>query len=243
MPRLRTYIFVAVSILAVVLGAWLVTGRASATGNAAPAGQTTTSDHALSVTGHGEVDVPPDMASLSLGVQVKGSTAQEALTKASTQLTGVISAIEGQGVPASHIQTSDLSIYYDQQQDTYVASHELSVRLDDVNKVGPALDAAVAAGANNSWGVNFGLKNPTAAKSQALQAAIADARTQADAMAAKLQVNITGISSASDTATYTPPIRYGGVAAAPAPASGTPVQAGQLAVTADANVAYTFTPQ
>jgi uncharacterized protein YggE len=199
--------------------------------------------HTVSVAGHGEITVPPTEATITLGVQTKGADAQTALSKNATDMSAVIGAVEAKGVPASHIQTSDLSIWYDSQNDDYAVSHQITVNLDNVNVVGSVLDVAVTAGANNSWGVSFGLKDPSAAKAQALQKAVADARSHADAMASALGVTISGVGSASETSYNYTPIQYGPAAASSKAASQqlpTPVQAGQLTITGDVTVVYTF---
>jgi uncharacterized protein YggE len=155
-------------------------------------------------------------------------------------MNAVVAAIEGQGVAADHIQTSDLSLYRDSQSDTYVANHQLAVKLDSLDKVGSVLDASVGAGANNAWGVAFGLKNMAAERAQALKAAITDARSRADAMAAALGVSVTGVASVSESSAA-PPIVFGGaVPAAPAASTSTQVQPGQLTIDADVTVSYTF---
>jgi uncharacterized protein YggE len=202
--------------------------------------QTTTTGHTITVSGHGEALATPDKATISVGVQTKGIDAQTALSSNSTKLNAVVTAVEAQGVTADHIKTTDLSLYLDSQSNTYQASHTLTVTLDNVAKVGTVLDAAVAAGANNSWGVEFGLKDASAQEAQALTAAVTDARRRADAMAAALGVSVSGVGSASDVA-YSPPIQYAGVArAASAPSSATQVQPGQLTTSADVSVVYTF---
>ncbi len=210
------------------------------TSTGAVARQTTSTGHTISVSGHGEAQATPDKATLTVGVQTKGIDAQTALSSNATKLNAVTAAIESQGVAADHIQTSDLSLYLDSQSNTYQVSHSLTVNLDNVTKVGAVLDAAVAAGANNSWGVEFGLKDTSAQEAQALTAAVTDARKRADAMAAALGVSITGVGSASDVQ-FSPPIQYAGVArAASAPSAATQVQPGQLTTSADVSVVYTF---
>ena len=120
------------------------------------------------------------------------------------------------------------------------ASHQLTITLDSINLAGPVLDAAVGAGADSSWGVEFGLKDASAQRSQALTAAIADARKKADAMATALGVSVTGVGSASESS-YSPPIQYGGVVpASGASAAPTQIQPGQLTISADVTVVYTF---
>lgn len=229
---------VAVLVLIAVL---VIVPAASARGNVGAPVKAGATNHTITVGGHGEVSVPPDEATMTLGVESKANTAQAALSDNSSKLSAVIAAVESQGVPASHIQTSDLSIWYDSERNTYTASHQITVRIDNVDKVGQVLDAAVGAGANNSWGVGFGLKDPSAAHAQALQKAVSDARTRANGMATALGVSITGVGSAEEPSYQSTPVRYGVAAGAPAPAGApTPVQPGQLTVTADINVVYTF---
>ncbi len=236
-------IVVATSVLVALLVAWSVFGLpASARSNVGAPVQQATSGHTIGVGGHGEVSVAPDMATISVGVQSKGDTAAGTLASAATKLTAVIAAIKAQGVPDKNIQTVDLNLYYDSQNGVYVVDHSLSVKLDGTDKVGAVLDAAVQAGANNSWGVEFGLKDPSAGRSQALQAAIKDARTRADSIATALGVTISGVGDASETSySPPPPIRYGTAqGAAPSASAPTPVQPGQLTVSADVSVTYTF---
>jgi uncharacterized protein YggE len=228
-----------VGVIAAVSISVLAVQSAGARGNAGAPARQATINHTLSVGGHGEVDVAPDMARITVGVQSKGQDAREALSRNSTSLNAVVAAIEGQGVPASRIQTSDLSLWFDEQHDSYVASHNLDVRIDDVNKVGSVLDAAVAAGANTSWGVSFALKDESAARAQALQAAIADARKRANSMASALGVSVTGVVSAGEATVNVVQPPYPAAAQASA-ASGTNVQPGQLTISADVTVVYSF---
>lgn len=227
--------------IAVLAGSALAVTAASARSNVgAPVKADSNTNHTVTVGGEGQVDVPPDLATLTLGVDTRASDAQTALSQNAAAMNAVIAAVKNQGVPANHIQTSDLSLYRDSENGVYVASHRITVRLDNVDKVGQVLDAAVAAGANNAWGVSFGLKDQSAARSQALQAAVSDARTRAEGIAKGLGVSITGVGSASEVSFQTSPIRYAGAAPQPAVGSSTSVQPGQLTVIADVKVTYTF---
>ncbi|MGI8824987.1 MAG: SIMPL domain-containing protein [Chloroflexota bacterium] len=218
----------------------LAQGVAARSNVGAPVRQTAGTGHTVSVQGHGEMMVAPDMASITAGVDSHDTKAETALADNSSKMNAVISAIKAQGVPASHIQTTDLSLYYDSQHDSYVVSHQVTARIDRVDTVGAVLDAAVAAGANNSWGVSFGLKDPIAAKAQALKAAITDARARADSLASALGVTITGVGSVEESTVNYQPIPYAAASTARAPSAVTPVQPGQLSVTADVGVVYTF---
>jgi uncharacterized protein YggE len=184
--------------------------------------------------------VPPDMALVTFGVQTRAEDAATASRDDAAKISAVISAVEGQGVAADHIQSTNLSLYFDDQRGEYVADHEITVRIDTLSKAGAIIDAAVGAGANNSWGISFGLKNPSAAHAQALQAAVTDGRTHADAIAGALGVTISGVNSASEPSFSGPVYEAGAPKAAAGPSVPTPVQPGQLDVTADVTLVYTF---
>lgn len=223
------------------LAALVLVQAASARSNIGSPVRQSATGHTITVAGHGEVQMAPDMATITVGVQTHDSSAQAALSANSSKMTAVIAAVEAQGVPATHVQTSDLSLWYDSQKDQYVVNHSLTVRSDTPDKVGNILDAAVAAGANMSWGVSFGLKDQDAAEAQALSVAVTNARARAQAIASALGVSISGVGSASE-ATYNVvnPQPYYARAAAGAPVASTPVQTGQLTVSADIRVVYTF---
>jgi len=212
----------------------------SARSNVGAPVKATGATHTITVSGHGQVFATPDEATMTVGVESRGTTAQQALSDDSGKMNAVIAAVEAQGVPSSHVQTSNLSLWYDSERQTYVASHQVTVQMDSVDRVGAVLDASVGAGANNSWGVSFGLKDPSAAHSQALQAAVADARKRADSVASSLGVSISGVGSASEATYQVYPVATTAAPAAPGAAPTTPVQPGQLTITADLTVVYTF---
>ena len=66
----------------------------------------------------------------------------------------------------------------------YLARNIVEVRVDDINRAGEVLDAAVGSGATSVSGVRFDLKDRSAAERDALRKAVADARGRADAAAA-----------------------------------------------------------
>lgn len=243
MHRGLLWIFGIVAATVLIAGsgfAWSARG-ASARGNASASSATGATNHTVNVSGHGEVSVAPDMALLTVGVQTKGTDAESALSANSTRTQAVITAVEGEGLASDHIQTGSISLWYDSEHNVYYASHQLTLRVTTISKVGEILDAAVHAGANNSWGVSFGLKDSSSARSQALRAAVGDARKRADSISSALGVSITGVGSASE-ASFNGPIYSTDTrnAAPAAPAPSTQIQPGQLTVSADISVTYTF---
>jgi uncharacterized protein YggE len=84
------------------------------------------------------------------------------------------------------------------RQDMYRVSNTVEVKIRDLARVGQVLDAAVAAGANNIWGVQFGLDSTDAIEAQAREKAAADARARADALAKLQGVALAGVVSINE---------------------------------------------
>jgi uncharacterized protein YggE len=64
----------------------------------------------VSVSGHGEVNVPPDTASVSIGIDVIQPTLAEAQAQATAQATAVIAALKAAGIADEDIQTEYFSV-------------------------------------------------------------------------------------------------------------------------------------
>jgi uncharacterized protein len=227
-------------LIAIVGGVILALGVPSQGSAASSSAQTTqaTGSRTLTAQGQGEVRVQPDQATMTLGVESRSADARAAMAANAAKLNGVIAALKGQGLASNAVQTSNLSLYYDAERKEQVALHNLTVRIADISTVGVILDAAVAAGANTSWGVNYGLKDSSSGRSQALKAAVADARKRADAMAAALGMRITGVVAVEEATSgaglkdVIPGVGAGGGVS--------PVQPGELAIAASVRVTYTF---
>src|SRR5215216_1268074 len=64
----------------------------------------------VSVSGHGEVNVPPDTASVSIGIDVIQPTLAEAQEQATTQATAVIKALKAAGIADEDIRTAYFNV-------------------------------------------------------------------------------------------------------------------------------------
>ena len=142
----------------------------------------------LSLSAIGDVKISPDRANLNLGVSVEAPTAAEAMRQNATQMAAVIAALKARGVQDRSLRTQGLNLQaqyaYNQNQPPrltgYHAINTVSVTLDEMDKVGALLDAAVTAGANQINGVSFSLKSPAAAEDQARAEAIKALKAKAD---------------------------------------------------------------
>jgi uncharacterized protein len=181
----------------------------------------------------------PDQAQVTVSVITNGSTAQAAAQANATASTAVQNALKALN-PAPVIQTVGYSVYpqYTGAQilTGYTASNTIQVTTLDLSSIGSLIDTANQAGANSVSGVSFGLQNPDPVKQQALTQAAKQARAHADAIAAGLGGKTGAVVSAVEGSTYTP--IYAGAGVVNGPGVPTPIQTGQVSVTA--NVTITF---
>ena len=183
----------------------------------------------------------PDQAQVTVSVITNGSTAQAAAQANATTSTAVQNALKALN-PTPVIQTVGYSVY---QQYTgtlvtgYTASNTIQVTTLDLSSIGSLIDTANQAGANSVSGITFGLQNPDPVKQQALTQAAKQAKAHADVIAAGLGGKTGAVVSAVEGTTYTP--IYAGVGAVAGPAVTTPIQTGQVSVTANVTITFQFT--
>ena len=197
----------------------------------------------------GEVRVAPDMATITTGVMTEASTAQEAMAQNRTQMNQVIAALRRQGIEERHIQTSGLNLnaVYDYPPNEqprlrgYQASNQVTIQVRDLDNLGRAIDAVVAAGANQINGVSFGLIDPRAAEDAARRAAVQSLQSKAQLYAEATGMRIVGLRTLSEGGGYAPqpPVMYAARAEAMDMAGGsTPTQGGELVVRIDISGVY-----
>jgi len=204
----------------------------------------------LNLSATGEVKIAPDMATVSFGVMTEAATAQEAMSANATKMNQVITALRRAGLEQRDVQTSglNLSAQYDYQENQpprlrgYQASNRVTVRVSDLTKVGNTVDAVVAAGVNQIDGVEFGLRDPSAAEDQARQLAVRALQAKAALYAQALGKPLGEIRSLTESGGYVPqprPVMY--VRAASADMGGsTPIEGGELSVKIDITGVYSL---
>lgn len=172
------------------------------------------SDRTVTVSGNATIKSAPDEAVVTLGVQTQASTAQEALQQNAAQMSDVMKALLGDGLKADDIATVGVNLYpnYDSNGTiivSYTAQNQVNATVHDMNKVGMIIDDAVAAGANLSSGITFQLSDQNQGVDQALQAAVADARSKAQTLAEAGNASLGQVISITETSAPTPgPVFY-----------------------------------
>jgi uncharacterized protein YggE len=201
----------------------------------------------INVTGSGTVMLDPDVAYINIGVHTDMPTASEATAANNTQTQQVISALEKFGVEQNDIRTTNFSIYpnvqYDPQTNekvrtTYVVDNSVYVTVHQIAQLGELLDATVSAGANSVNSIQFDVVDKSQAVKQARDAAVKDARTQAQELAAAAGVSLGALQSVDFyNSVPAPVVNAYGKGGGGAEAS-VPIQSGQLTVTVTVNMSY-----
>jgi uncharacterized protein YggE len=204
----------------------------------------------LNLSAEGEVRLAPDMATITLGVSTQAPTAQAAMAANASQMTAVTAALRRQGLADKDIQTSNLNLnaqyqYAESQPPKltgYQASNQVTIRVNDLAKLGPSLDAVVSAGANQVQGISFGLKEPQAAEDQARVRAAKALAAKADLYAGATGYHVGRLITLSESGGYTPGPPMPMMATARfAKAESTPVSAGELSVRIEVSGQYELT--
>jgi hypothetical protein len=193
--------------------------------------------------------IKPDIATINIGVQTEGSDAQEAVASNNQQSQALIDALTGAGVADNDIQTSNFSIYPRQEYDaqgqptgeiTYVVNNTVSVTVRDLENIGSVLNAAVEAGANNIFGIQFDIEDREAAQQQAVTVAMENAQARAEVLAEAAGVELGDILSLQTYLGSSSPIPYGrgyDMAVQEAAVS-VPVSPGEMQIMVDVSVVY-----
>lgn len=225
------------------LFAVLVVG-ALTTVTVAAAQTATPPDRGLVVHGSGTVYGEPDIALLTLGVDVTQPNVKDALSGADRTMQAVRQVFLNGGVAAADIRTVAFNVWREDIHDRngtvtgerYHVVHSYQVTLRDLAKLGDLLAAAVDAGANNVQGIQFSMADPAALQARARAAAMRDAQARAQQLATLAGVTLGPPVSIEETST---PLASPAVAmAAVRVGGGAPVQGGQLAVRAEVTVRY-----
>ena len=199
----------------------------------------------ITVTGQGQAFGTPDTAVISAGVQTQAKTAAQALAANAKAMNAVFAELKQLGIPDKNIQTSDFSVspQFTQYSSTeaqkivgYQVSNQVTVSVDGTSKVGPAIDALVAAGANQMNNIAFTIHNSDALLAKARTAAVADATARAQLLTGAAHVKLGPIISIEENAVdniHPMPMMAMRAAAAP-----TPIASGQQAIAASVSITW-----
>jgi uncharacterized protein len=174
-------------VLAVAVLLALVTVPSAAQAQTPQPGQRT-----ITVTGVGSAYTSPDIAYLSLGVNIANENLATGIKNADTQIAAIKASLKASGIAENDIQTAQYNVYQEgpppgapgRQQ--YHVVNILRATVRDMSKVGDILNKAVAAGANTIYGVDLSVKDTHASETTARKAAFDDAKARATELASNM---------------------------------------------------------
>ena len=133
----------------------------------------------ISVRGIAKQEVAPDMAYLTLGISVKGDTAESVRTQVAEASQKVRRALLGMAISENNIQSSSYNLYPDYEnvngknkQKGYALNTTLRIKVDDLKKLGDIIDKTVQEGVTNVNQVSFALSEESNVQRQLLAAAV-----------------------------------------------------------------------
>jgi hypothetical protein len=182
---------------------------------------------------------------VSVGVQAQHAAAAEAMAEVGRIASQILARWQQLGIRREDIRTSAVQVFpvYTtpregaQQITGYRASYVLAVNLNNLTLVGQTIDTAMAAGANVVQGITFGLRDASSARAEALSMAVREARQKAEAIAGAAGLRIRGIDRIVENSVG---IQVRELRAAPAATGSTPIEPGNVIVTAQITVVFNF---
>ena len=156
-----------------------------------------TAPRTVVVNGTAELSVPPEIATVRLAIEARAREVAAAQSQAGKVVNDVLTLVESLGIPAEQVQSTRVTVHpeYDWRdgQQTfrgYLVQREVHVELEDLAKIGPLVERALQAGVNNVSPPELAVRDPRRLHREALQQAAADARANAEALAATLDVKL-----------------------------------------------------
>jgi uncharacterized protein len=201
----------------------------------------------ITVSGYSEVSVPPDEATVTLGVEFVAATPREAMSEVAEQARALVGLLDELEIPAAKRSTTGVQVSEAGEHDErgrwqhrgFRAAERLSVAAGpDVlgELIGSAVDRADARVDGPHW--RIAADNP--ARRQALQAAAENARARAEAVAAGLGVRLGAIVEAKEEPAFHPMPRQASFA--PLAEGAPPIEAGEATVACTVSVTFQVEP-
>jgi len=209
--------------------------------------QQVTSLYTLTVTGNGKAIAQANAVQLQIAVITEGNDVTAAQQENATIMNRVILSILSLNIPRENIQTAvyTVSPTYDYIEGKQVFSgfevtNVISVKITDINQVGAVIDTAVQNGANRISSLQFSIENADYYYQQALSLALQNAQLKARTIANTMQLSLHSQPvEIIEESISSPPILYKTMAMAEQAVS-TPIEQGQLTISATVRVKYQY---
>ena len=202
----------------------------------------------VTVIGRGELFAEPDQAAITVGVQLYDVSAQAASAELRDRMDAVIAAVRALGIPDRQIQTMNYSIFFERDYQTpptlrdqdgrpagiYRVENMVRIVISDVARAAAVVEAAIGAGANQMYGIEFSFSDPGSLDAQARALAMADAAARAQELAAATGRRTGAVREITEVIGTTPGMFDARVMGA----GGGPIQPGSTRYAASVQVTY-----
>ncbi len=246
------YGLVALAVVAMLSIGGFALALASAPRGAQPvavAATSTASERSITVVGTGKASGKPDIAHITVGVETQAPSLQKAVDDNKAKMNGLLDTLKKLGLADKDLRTSNYSVYTERvnppapgaevsnDQMMYHVTNQVDLTVRDVNQIGDILDKAVAAGANNIYGVNFSVEDTAKLEADARTKAVADAQARAASLAQLNGVQLGDVLTVSEvigSPAYPMDLSAKGIGGG----GSTPVQPGELEMSISIQVTY-----
>ena len=217
-----------------------------------------TANSGIWVTGQATLEIPADIAQVSIGIESRETTVAEARQNAAAAMDSVLAAIRAHGVADDDIVTS----YFNIQPQTiwievtdsigrhsepriigYIVNNTVQVTVRDIDNLGPVVDSAATAGGDliriNS--IQFTVDDPSVFGEQIRVMAAADALAKADLYARVMGVTLGPVVYLTELGNSVPMVRAAPVAEMAAmdmSFARTPISAGDVNLSVSVQVVF-----
>jgi uncharacterized protein YggE len=154
----------------------------------------------ISVMGTGEAELKPDFARLHVTVETQADTVAQASAANNTATERALARIQGLGIKREDIRTANFQVFQTPQQvgpdgkeiktPKFSAHHQLRITVRDLDGVGRLAGEILASGDMTFQSVSFGLDRQEEGADKAREAAVRDARRQAEVYAGAAGVSL-----------------------------------------------------
>jgi len=206
------------------------------------------------VNGNGKVYATPDIALLSLGIEVQEETVALTQASASEAMENIMEALKNEGVDEEDIQTRQFNIrkvsnwevvYGEGEKEAiigYRVTNIVTVKVREIDNTGSIIDAVAVAGGDLTRidNIGFTVDDPTPYYEQARAQAVEYAKAKAEQLAELSGVELGKPTYISESTYYATPNYYRGDMAFEegAPAVETAISPGELEISANVQIAY-----
>jgi uncharacterized protein len=204
-----------VVIVGILLGLFLLASTIKVMRESRFVGSGLNATNTISVAGQGKIEKSPDTAKVSFSVRSEKKVLKEAQDEVSNKIETIKKALISDGIEEKYIKTDSYTSYpqYNYPQNRcytgacptttpvlrgYEVAHSITISIKNLEKVESTLGILATNTVSDMQGPNFGFEDDKVVAREARDAAIVDARAEAEKLAKSLGVKLVRIVSFSE---------------------------------------------